>query len=165
MVLKWSKLINSDARADCCQARWRFKLSFLELCGHMLHICAFVDKNKGKSCVTQIDNAGTVRLWQKGYSLRCSTTDTLLRACAFVAEVCDTKAYVRKVRRRSTTNAVAADALSKSDYQEFDKVYLKKEQWARKVPKSFTEWLKQPYQTQDLGPAIVKDLLEDGEIW
>ena len=163
-VIKWPHLINSDETATCCNARWRFKLSFLELCGHMLHLCAFVDKNRGKSCVTRIDNSGTVRLWEKGYDLHCGTTDTLLRACAFVAEACDTNAFVRKIRRRSTVGAVAADALSKSDYLEFNQVYPHRERGARRVPWPFLEWLKNPQPTQTLGQEIVKDLLDNGEI-
>ena len=84
-VLRWPAIINGDSVAQCCGNRWRFKLTFLEIIGHLLHLVAFPDKVRNKSLVTYIDNAGSCAVWRKGYDLHCGTTDTILRACDFVA--------------------------------------------------------------------------------
>lgn len=57
--LLWPSYINSDLKATCCGSRWRHKLSFLELCGHMLHLCAFAKECVGETVCTRIDNSGT----------------------------------------------------------------------------------------------------------
>ena len=82
-----------------------------------------------------------------------------------MADACDTNAFVKKIRRRSTAGAVAADALSKSDFGEFSQVYPLRERGARRVPLPFLEWLEDPKASQTLGQDIVRDLLEYGVIF
>ena len=96
-------------------------MTFLEILGHLLHMVAFTDKVRNKPFVTYIDNQGSVTVWSKGYDLHCSTTDMILRACDFVSVALCSQPFVCKVRRCSTPGAMAADALSKSDWSEFNR--------------------------------------------
>ena len=52
----WPKLINSNAIAPCCGKRWRCKLTFLELNGHMARVCGFPEDCLDSTICTNIDN-------------------------------------------------------------------------------------------------------------
>ena len=112
--------------------------------------------------VTYIDNQGSVTVWSKGYDLHCSTTDTVLRACDFVSVALCSQPFVCKVRRCSTPGAMAADALSKSDWSEFNRATsgLDMEPRARWIPSTLRDWLANPIPTRDLGPRLVQDLVQ-----
>ena len=94
----WPDYVNSE-RACICGAKFKHKLSFLELVGHMLHVTSFPEMVAGKAICTQIDNSGTVVIGEKGRSLRCPLTDTMIRAVNYVAVSLDTRHYIVKIRR------------------------------------------------------------------
>ena len=48
------KVINLSEVAHCCMKQWRHKLSFLELCGHLLHIMAFAEECQDGVVATRI---------------------------------------------------------------------------------------------------------------
>ena len=125
---------------------------------------AFPDKVRNKAFVTYIDNAGSCAVWRKGYDLHCGTTDTVLRACDFISVAMCSTPYVAKIARRSTPGAVAADALSKSDWREVQEVTgdMDMEPSARWIPNTLRTWLENPVQTQDLGPMIVREMVDNG---
>ena len=158
----WPRYINTNKVAPCCQSRWRHKLSFLELCGHMLHLTAFAREVTGKTVVTNIDNFGSTVQFRKGYDVRCCITDCLLRASNYVAVALGTKAFVRDIMRCSTVNSNTADALSKSDFMRFNLLIPDRELEQRHVPRSFLRWLDNPVDTTSLGPDIVADLRRCG---
>merc|ERR1712082_424921 len=140
---------------------WRHKMLFLELCGHLLHITAFAEECQGKIIATRIDNDGSVVMWRKGYDLKCPINNSLIRAADHVATAIGCAAYVVGIVRRSTWGAVAADALSKSDFKEFGEVMLEnvgKIGDARPVPLTFLAWLENPVVDKFLGQKIVDEL-------
>ena len=110
-VLKWPSYVNSDKKCRC-GGKFRHKLTFLELCGHLLHLTLFTNEILDTPVRTNIDNEGTVCGASKGRSLRCQLTDCLISAINYVAVALGCKAYVIKVRRCSTVQAEAADSLS-----------------------------------------------------
>ena len=154
----WPRYINSNRVASCCNSKWKHKLSFLELCGHMLHLTAFAEEVMGKTVVTNIDNSGSVVLMRKGYDVKCCITDCLIRASNYVAVALGSRAYVRDIARCSTVKAQAADCLSKSDFVGFYRLVPEREPDQRHVPRSFLKWLDNPVDNVTLGPDIVSDL-------
>lgn len=64
--LVWPGYINSDRIAPCCKVMWKNKLSFLELCGHFLHLACFPLEVQSRVVCTRIDNDGTVIKCAKG---------------------------------------------------------------------------------------------------
>ena len=94
----WPHFINTDAKC-VCGAKFRHKLSFLEMVGHFLHVAVFARENVGKTIRTNIDNSGTVYLANKGRCLKCPLMDTLIRATNYVAVALRCKAFVVEVYR------------------------------------------------------------------
>ncbi len=160
VLLSWPQYINSKKVATCCGSKWRHKLSFLEMLGHMLHLTSFAKEVHGTTEVMQIDNSGTVVLLRKCYDVKCPITDTLIRACDYVAKALRMKAFVRKVTRCSTVGAAAADALSKSDMKRFWNLMPGAEVEPRSLSRSFRFWLECLTTDWDLGKRIVEDLRE-----
>ena len=157
----WPHYINAGGLC-VCGARWKHQLSLLEFVGHFLHVSVFAAENVGQVIQTNIDNSGTVVLARKGRCTRCPIMDTLIRATNYVAVALRCKAYVVEVTRCSTSNASAADALSKSDFRRFRALVPGAEQLPRKVPESFLFWLKAPTEDQELGKKVVDELRRDG---
>ena len=112
----------------------------------------------GKTVCTRIDNSGTVVIARKGYELKCPVSDCLLGSCNYVAVALNCKAYVVDIRRCSTDSAVAADALSKSNWCKFYEMVPGHDLNPRPVPRSFAMWLDHPEVDRNLGPKIVEEL-------
>ena len=137
------------------------------MCGHLLHIMAFAEECQDGIVATRIDNDGSVRMWEKGYDLKCVVNNSLIRTADYVATALGCQAYVVGTTRRSAWGAVAADALSKSDMREFGNVMMDRfgvVKPPRQVPKSFLRWLNEPVVDKDLGRRIVDDLQRMGRI-
>ena len=89
------------------------KMSALGLVGPLICLAAAPDLCRGVPLRIWVDNAGSVRVWQKGYSTRCALCNTLFKALATVAAALGSRVDIQKIRRCSTPGAVLADALSK----------------------------------------------------
>ena len=85
---------------------------------------AFAEECQDGIVATRIDNDGSVRMWEKGYDLKCVVNNSLIRTADYVAMALGCQAYVVGTTRRSAWGAVAADALSKSDMREFGNVMI-----------------------------------------
>ena len=156
-VIRWPAYVNSSKKC-ICGSKWRHKLSFLELVGHLLHISVFAVELVDKPAVTHIDNQGTVCVARKGRSMRCPLTDCLVNTINHVAVSIGCRAFVRKVRRCSTPQAIAADALSKNDMVRFREMTPNAELVPRPVPRTVLAWLEAPTVDPDLGRKIVLEL-------
>ena len=62
-----------------------------------------------------VDNAGSVRIWNKGYSSYCRLCTTLVKAISVVAAGLGCRVEIVKITRCSSGGAVMADKLSKGD--------------------------------------------------
>ena len=62
-----------------------------------------------------VDNAGSVRIWEKGYSSYCRLCTTLVKAISVVAAGLGSRVEITKITRCSSSGAVIADKLSKGD--------------------------------------------------
>ena len=152
---------NSDKICGCGK-KFRHKLSFLEMIGHLLHVSVFPEEIKGHSIRTNIDNEGTVVLTAKGRDTRCALIDCLIGAVNHVAVALDCRAYVVKVARCSTMEAKAADALSKAAYCKFRELIPTSEKLPRAIPRTVKAWIENPVVDRDLGRKIVRELMIEG---
>lgn len=64
--LPWPAYINSEQISFCCRVRWKHKLSWLELCGHFLHLACFPLEVQSRVVCTKIDNDGSIIKAEKG---------------------------------------------------------------------------------------------------
>ena len=109
-----------------------------------------------------MDNAGSVLIWEKGYSNSCALCTTLVKAIAAVAAGIGCQLYIQKIRRCSSPGAVMADAISKADFNLFRRTALE-HRWPlavgpARVPGTLLRWIDQPVVSDSLGHEILDEL-------
>ena len=62
------------------------------------------------------------------------------------------------MRRCSTPEARAADALSKSEYERFKEILPDMGEYPREIPVAIRSWIENPRPDMDLGRRIVMEL-------
>ena len=105
-----------------------------------------------------VDNIGSVKIWQKGYSALCTL---LVSAMASVAAALGTTVVVEKVARCSVPPAVMADALSKGAFGACRAV-AREAGWPlllepARVPAAILRWVADP-SARDLGEDILLEM-------
>jgi hypothetical protein len=150
----WPGRINKGVRAADGKKLSR-KMSALELVGPLVAVASAVSTYRNKPVVIWVDNIGSVRKWEKGYSTRCELCTTLVKAIATVAAGLGCRLDIRKITRCSVP---AADALSKADFGRFRRLAggLPAEPlWA---PRSILAWIQNPVRNDHLGDEVLREL-------
>ena len=159
----WTRKINAGVRAADGKKLSR-KLSALELVGPLVAMAAAPDRWRGQAVRFWVDNAGSVRIWAKGYSLRCGLCTSLVKALAAVAAALGCRVHVEKITRCSSAGAEMADALSKGSIRgcmaigEFNGWQLQPAPAA--VPRAVLRWLANPVVDDLLGDKILRELAQ-----
>jgi hypothetical protein len=91
----------------------------LELIGPLVAVCTSPELNPQGPMRIWVDNAGSVRIWQKGYSSSCALCTTLVKAIATVAAGVRCRVGIEKITRCSNKDALYADMLSKAQFRQF----------------------------------------------
>lgn len=156
--LPWSRLING-AGSQASGHRFGRKLSFLELMGPLLVLVAMPEVCMNKPVRVWVDNAGSVHIWQKGYSTACPYSSAVVRATAIVAAGLACKLEVSKITRCSNREAEMADALSKAAFGRFVSLWRGQLPDACRVPLSLRRWLENPTLDCDLGGQLLAEIL------
>jgi hypothetical protein len=107
-----------------------------------------------------VDNAGSVKIWEKGYSTSCDLCNTLVKAIATVAAAAGCQLAIDKITRCSEEGAVLADALSKAD---FEPLWAARAAWdlpvdPAAIPASLLRWVADPVSDEELGARILREL-------
>jgi hypothetical protein len=163
----WPKRVNAGG--------WRVdgkkvgrKLSALELVGPLVALAAGHRRLAGRHVTMWVDNAGSVAIWNKGYSTRCRLASTAVTAISAVAAALGCTLHILKIRRCSDVGSEIADALSKADFQRArDTAQLNGWQLQlepERVPVSLLRWIDKPVPDDDLADRILKELARAGPI-
>ena len=159
--LPWPRKINSGVRGQDGKKLSR-KLSALELVGPLVVLAAGADRCRGRPVRVWVDNAGSVKIWEKGYSMRCALCTTLVKASAAVAAALGCRFVVEKIRRCSTAGADMADALSKAQFGRCRQLAAmnswKLQTEPARVPGTILRWLANPVKDDELGHRILKEM-------
>jgi hypothetical protein len=144
--LPWPRKINCGVKFSDGKKLSR-KLSALELVGPLVCLSADFARCRNTAVRAWVDNAGSVTIWQKGYSTRCDLCNTLVKAIA----------AVEKITRCSSPGAVLADALSKAS---FEPLWSAGDEWQlpldpAPIPPPILSWLAAPCLDDDLGSKIL----------
>ena len=94
-------------------------MSAWELLAVLVLVAAGAELVRGKSLVVAVDNQGSISIFRKGWCTSCMLCTTIALALSEVAASLDCKLEVVKVRRCSTREAEAADAISKAGWRRF----------------------------------------------
>jgi hypothetical protein len=154
--LPWPRKINCGVKFSDGKKLSR-KLSALELVGPLICVAADFGRCRNKSVRIWVDNAGSVTIWQKGYSTRCGLCNTLVKAISTVAAGAGCQLEIEKIGRCSSEGAVLADALSKAD---FGPVWAAAGHWGlpagpAAVPPPILAWLAAPCVNDNLGEEVL----------
>jgi len=163
--IPWSRKINCGVKAEDGKKLSR-KLSALELVGPLLAISSGYQWSTNRHVRAWVDNAGSVKIWEKGYSTHCDICNTLVKAIGTVAAAIGCKFTVRKIRRRTGTGAKLADDLSKADFTSMRKTAAaagwQLDEAPAWVPPAILAWVAQPSTDDSLGQKIVADIRAAG---
>ena len=155
--MQWSYKINSGAPGDG-NKNLDSRMSAWELVGPLLVVCTAPDKVRNKQVVAMVDNEGSVRMYNKGWTAKCQLCNTLLVAINEVAVALNTDLFVEKITRCSNNQATAADALSKMDLKTFRQMMPEASPGPLKVPVALTMWIKDPQPDRFLGLKILTEM-------
>ena len=162
----WSTAINTG-RPTGDGRRLDRVLSALELVGPLLALSAAASHLQGKPVRFWVDNAGSVFIFNKGYSTSCPLSTCLVAALAQVAAALGCQLEVVKITRCSDPFSSMADALSKGAFCHFRELGRKVEGWSQPsaplaVPSAILNWIAKPTADWGLGEAILRDLRLQG---
>ena len=157
--MPWGRKINAGVSFE--GRRLSSKLSALELVGPLICLSAAPDMVRERPVRIWVDNIGSVKIWQKGYSSSCSLCTTLVSAMASVAAALGVLMAVEKVARCSTPPAVMADALSKGAFAACREA-ASEAAWPlqlepARIPVAILHWLANP-MAGDLGEEILLEM-------
>ena len=165
--LPWSKAINCGDKAEDGK-RFAKKLSALELVGPLVVVAASPEICRRQPVRVWVDNAGSVRIWEKGYSSSCRLCTTIVKATATVAAALGCRLEVEKIRRCSSPGAVMADALSQGDFRRFRAAAaeggVRPAVLPAVVPRAIGRWLARPVPDDDLGERILREMAAAGTV-
>ena len=160
--LPWPYIINNGG-TDEGGKQFARKLSALELVGPLVVVCGAPNEVRGKPVKIYVDNAGSVGIYEKGYSTSCSLSSTLVRAIYQVATALECRVDIVKIARCSNIGSIMADSLSKAAFINFmdtaARAGLKMNENAGKVPEAVKKWLEYPCDDWYLGERILKEIM------
>ena len=138
------------------------KLSALELAGPLIVVAAAHVLCRGQALTVWVDNAGSVQVYNKGYSRSCRLCTTIAKAAATVAAGIGCDLQVVKVTRCSSTGPILADSLSKAKFEHF-RAAAAQAAWPldtcpAAIPLTLLHWLAKPTPWDGLGHAILKEI-------
>ena len=70
-------------------------MSAWELLGPLLMLCSMPDRLFGRQLIGWVDNSGSVRIYQKGYSTKCNLCCTMITAIHDVASALGCEVDIR----------------------------------------------------------------------
>ena len=155
--LPWGEAINSGAvhsdgvRLDCKMSAW-------ELVGPLMVLTAGRDLVRNRSLIIQVDNAGSVAIYQKGWCTSCMLCTTLALAISEVAAAINCRLEIKKVMRCSTLGAEAADAISKADFLKLRRLKPLSNMHPAKVPQILVDWVQRPVEDRELGGRLLAEM-------
>ena len=142
-------------------------MSALELVGPLLAITSAARHLQGRPVRFWVDNAGSVFIYNKGYSPSCMLSSVIASAIAQVAAALGCKVEVLKIPRCSDPFSTMADALSKGAFCRFRDLAHQVPGWSQPVhplpvSKALLSWIASPAPDWNLGASLIQELRLQG---
>jgi hypothetical protein len=158
VYVSWGMRINAGKLFD--GKRMDRKLSALELFGQLIGICAGSEMLINQTAVGKVDNSGSVQIFGKGYSTSCKLSNTLKQFTVGLK----IRYFMDKVTRCKTDGAIAADAISKSDWCRLRRHMPGHSERPTQVPHAIMQWIDNPCEDVLLGQQILIELAGRGPV-
>jgi hypothetical protein len=110
-----------------------------------------------------VDNAGSVAIWQKGYSTRCRLSSTIVTSIHAIAAAVGCTVNIQKITRCSNAEAAAADSLSKGQFAAA-RGFVQLDTEPARIPPALVRWINEPTPTDDLAHLVLRELAADSPI-
>jgi hypothetical protein len=156
----WSKRINAGG--------WRVdgkkvgrKLSALELVGPLVAVAAGASMFANSHVMCWVDNAGSVAIWEKGYSTKCRLSSTIVTTIHAIAAAIGCTWHICKITRCSTQQAIVADALSKAQTAQARHHQATLRTALAAIPTSLLKWIDRPSPSDDLAHQVLSEISRD----
>ncbi len=132
--------------------------------GPLITVAAGYQWCRGTDLKIWVDNAGSVLIWKKGYSTRCTLYTTMVKAIGTVAAALDCRIDLEKITRCSNVGARLADSLSKAEFGSF-RAEATAAGWELDIspawiPASILAWIARPEADDLLGEKILANLAQ-----
>lgn len=168
IYLPWQRAINAGRKAEDGKGLDRM-MSALELVGPLLAISAAHRVCRGRPVRFHVDNAGSVCIYNKGYSPSCETSSALVTAIATVAAGLGCTVEMVKIRRCSNVGSLMADALSKAAFGKFWNLArndgsISFPVMGLEVPRALLSWVLNPWADFDLGERLLREIAQYSEV-
>ena len=128
-------------------------LGFAAVCG----LASIPDVARNNEVVIHCDNAAFVAVFKKHHS-KCPYAYTIAKALADIGEGLGCKVRVEKTKRCSGIGEIAADSLSKGDWDEAWQSMPDKNEDPGKLPVSLLHWITNPLLDMNLGKKVLSDM-------
>ena len=142
------------------------KLTALELVGPLVALAVFARECRLRPVKVWVDKAGSVGVWNKGYSNHCRLSSSVVRAISVVAAGLGCKVDILKVSRCLSPGTRMADQISKGNLAEFFEEAreqgIRMEATPRELPAAFLRWVCLPVPDDGLGERILESLAASG---
>ena len=138
-------------------------IAALELLGPLLSVICDIEHIANKSVLFRIDNVGSTKIWNKGYSTSDPISSTIVKAIFDIAVAVNAVVFCNHVPRRSTPGAILADDFSKGSWVRGLVSVLGPsaiiDGWKfPSIPISILKWLSNPVPDDGLGAKILEDM-------
>ena len=134
--------------------------------GPLAALAVFARECRLRPVKVWVDNAGSVGVWNKGYSNHCRLSSSIVRAISVVAAGLGCKVDILKVSRCSSPGTRMADQISKGNLAEFFEEARERgtrmEATPRELPAVFMKWVCLPMPDDELGERILESLAATG---
>jgi hypothetical protein len=153
----WPKHVNAGGwRVD--RKKVGRKLSALELIGPLIAIAAGAQEFANTHVTCWVDNAGSVAIWNKGYSTKCRLSSTIVTSINAIAAAIGCTFHIQKITRCSNAAAATADALSKAQFALARQYSPFLNVAPAAIPASLVQWVDRPNPTDDLAHLVLTEI-------
>jgi len=168
VALPWGRAINAG-RATGDGRKLDRIMSALELVGPLLALCAAAHKCRGAAVRIWVDNAGSVLIFKKGYSISCPYSSAIATAISTVAAGIGCHLDIQKITRCSNDGALLTDCLSKGAMVKFWQIADRNNEFSLPfcplmIPTVLRDWVEKPCPDFDLGEKLLKELAGTGPV-
>ena len=130
--------------------------------GPLVFLAAGQELLAGKHVNIWVDNAGSVAIWNKGYSNSCRLSTAIVTAISAIAAATGCTVHIKKITRCSNVGALLADQLSKAQFKDFRNT-AHSANWDLRVepaaiPVALLAWIDKPFPDMDLATRILREL-------
>ena len=146
-----------ENRANTGGTKFAHKLCSLEGFAALCGLATIPDLARNRDVIIHCDNAAFVAVFRKRHS-KCEYAYAVAKALNDLAKGLGARVKVVKTRRCSGVGEIAADALSKGNWEQAWACMPKKNEDPGRIPKTALKWIANPSPDMDLGHKILSDM-------